>query len=74
MINVIDKTCIHDECKTIPIYNISGEKKTIYCSAHKKDGMVNVKSKTCIYEGCKIIPAFNNFGEKIQSIVQHIKR
>ena len=50
------------------------KKKTIYCSAHKKDGMVNVKSKTCIYEGCKIIPAFNNFGEKIQSIVQHIKR
>ena len=52
--------CIHEGCSTIPIYNIDGEKKALYCSTHKKEGMVNVKDKTCIQPNCKIIPNYNS--------------
>jgi hypothetical protein len=64
MVNVISKTCIHEGCKKIPIYNTEGEKKPLYCSEHKKEGMVNVISKTCIHEGCKKIPIYNTECEK----------
>ena len=30
------KTCIEPGCKTLPIYNIEGEKLGLYCSIHKK--------------------------------------
>ena len=39
--------CIHNGCKTLPIYNVEGETKGLYCDTHKLDGMVNVKSKMC---------------------------
>ena len=56
--------CIIEDCKTRPIYNKEGEKKPLYCSKHKLDGMVDVISKTCIYEGCKVRPTYNKEGEK----------
>jgi hypothetical protein len=34
--------CFEDGCKTIPVFNILGTKKGIYCSIHKKEGMINV--------------------------------
>jgi hypothetical protein len=55
--------CIHEGCKTRPIYNVEGETKALYCSLHKKEGMVNVKDKTCIHEGCKTIPNYNVEGK-----------
>jgi len=55
--------CIHEGCKTRPIYNVEGETKALYCSVHKKEGMVNVISKTCIHEGCKTRPIYNVEGE-----------
>jgi hypothetical protein len=64
MINIIDKSCIHEGCKIRPSYNIEGEKGAIYCSVHKKDKMIDVKSKTCIYQGCKTIPSYNIEGKK----------
>ena len=48
--------CLHDGCKTRPIYNVEGETKGLYCSQHKKNGMVNVKHKTCLSEWCSTLP------------------
>ena len=52
MINVKDKTCL--DCNKIPVFNIEGETKALYCSAHKKDGMIDVKhvNETCKSEWC----------------------
>ena len=55
--------CIHPHCKVRPIYNMEGESRALYCSAHKLDGMVNVKDKTCIHPHCKVIPNYNAEGE-----------
>jgi len=46
MIDVKNKTCIHEGCKTIPTYNIEGGKR-LYCVIHKKEGMVNIKNNRC---------------------------
>ena len=56
--------CVHPDCKVRPNFNAVGEKKSLYCFAHKLDGMVDVKSKTCIHSECKKQPAFNADGEK----------
>ena len=64
MVNVKNKKCIHEGCRTIPVYNNDGEKKALYCAVHKLEGMVDVKNKTCIHEGCKKQPLYNNDGEK----------
>jgi hypothetical protein len=56
--------CIFENCKTRPIFNYQNEKKGIYCSSHKLDGMINVRSKTCINPNCKKIPTFNYHNEK----------
>jgi len=55
--------CKEKYCKTRPTFNIEGEIKALYCSAHKKEGMVNVKDKTCLE--CKTLPTFNVEGETI---------
>ena len=52
MVNVKDIPCSHDGCKTHPYYNKEGEKKTLYCDKHKKEGMVDVKNKTCKSDWC----------------------
>jgi len=55
--------CIHDGCKTRPLFNKQGEKKALYCLEHKKDGMVDVKHQMCLHEGCKTRPNYNNEDE-----------
>ena len=65
MVNVKNKTCIHPECKTRPVYNKEGELKALYCSTHKTEGMLNVKSKTCIHNSCKKIPTYNTEGKYV---------
>jgi hypothetical protein len=65
MVNVKNKTCIFDGCRTIPAFNILGESKALYCSIHKKDDMVNVISKTCIFDGCRTQSNFNILGQTI---------
>jgi hypothetical protein len=51
------------ECTKIPVFNLEGETKALYCGTHKKDGMVNVKSKRCL--DCSKRPLFNLEGETI---------
>ena len=51
--------CIHPGCKTRPLFNKEGEKRPLYCSAHKLQGMVDIKNKRCIHEGCNKQPVFN---------------
>ena len=63
MVNVKDKKCIHEGCRTRPTFNTEGEANGLYCATHKKEGMVDVKHKTCINEGCRKIPTFNTEGE-----------
>jgi hypothetical protein len=63
MVNVINKRCVHENCKKQPHYNNECETKALYCSEHKNEGMVNVRSKNCIHENCKKQPTFNNEGE-----------
>jgi hypothetical protein len=57
--------CNNINCKTRPTFNYENEKKAIYCSIHKLEGMIDVISKTCLYEGCKKQPTFNYENEKI---------
>ena len=56
--------CIVDGCNIRSTFNIEGEKKRLYCSSHKADGMVNVANKMCLYNGCEVIAKFNTKGEK----------
>ena len=58
------RKCLEEGCKRYPIFNKEGEKKRLYCSIHKKEGMVNVKNKTCVEEGCRKQPHYNKEGEK----------
>ena len=55
--------CISEDCKKQPTYNNEGEKKALYCSKHKLEGMVNVMKQMCNYQNCKTIPCYNNEGE-----------
>ena len=56
--------CIHERCKTIPLFNIASETKGLYCFAHKMPEMVDVRNKTCVHPNCKTLPYYNNAGEK----------
>jgi hypothetical protein len=53
--------CVECDCKKIPIFNLEGETKGVYCNTHKKDGMIDVKHKRCL--DCKKRPNFNLEGE-----------
>ena len=61
--NKVRVLCIHERCKTIPLFNIASETKGLYCFAHKMPEMVNVKNKTCTHPNCKTLPYYNNAGE-----------
>jgi hypothetical protein len=54
--------CIHPGCKTRATFNVSGETKGLYCSAHKLQGMVDVKNVRCNHEMCNKQPVFNVSG------------
>ena len=56
--------CRIDGCKKHALFNTEGEKRPLYCSSHKADGMVNVRKKKCLYNGCEIVPAYNTKGVK----------
>ena len=58
------KTCIFENCKIIPSFNLEHEKTPLFCLEHKLENMVDVKHKTCIFENCKIRPIFNYENEK----------
>ena len=64
MVNVVSKTCIFEECETIPKFGVPGSKKASYCAIHKLENMVDVVSKTCIFEECGTQPNFGVPGSK----------
>ena len=47
MINVGQKNCLYNGCKTQPAFNFEEETCGLYCSLHKLDGMIIVTHKTC---------------------------
>ena len=59
------KKCIHENCMTLPIFNLQTEKKPLYCNIHKLENMINVISKRCIHENCMTQPSYNISTEKI---------
>jgi hypothetical protein len=65
MVNVKSKTCIHENCKTIPTFNEEGEKVPKYCSVHKLVDMIDIKHQRCLHPNCKIRATFNEEGEKV---------
>jgi hypothetical protein len=42
MINIKAKKCIENNCYSQPNFNYENEKRGIYCSEHKKEGMINI--------------------------------
>ncbi|CAN0532641.1 unnamed protein product, partial [Laminaria digitata] len=46
MVDVRNKSCLHDSCTKRPGYNFKGT-KAAYCRQHAGDGMVDVRSKHC---------------------------
>jgi ferredoxin-like protein FixX len=58
----VKKGCQGDGC-TIknPAFNYTGNKKGLYCSAHKEKDMINVKDRTCLECGTR--PNFNYEGQ-----------
>jgi hypothetical protein len=63
MIDIRNKRCIHENCKTQPNYNYEGQTNAVYCSTHKLDGMINIITRTCIHDNCKTQPNYNYDGE-----------
>ena len=59
MINIANKHCQYDGCRTRPSFNLPGENKAIFCKLHAHKDMIDVKSKKCIFEGCRKQPVFN---------------
>jgi hypothetical protein len=59
-------TCTVEGCSNRPNFNKKDEKKALYCSDHKEEGMIDIKkiNKVCLIPGCRIIPVFNKAGEK----------
>ncbi len=41
------RLCINTNCFKRANFNFTGEKKGLYCTYHKKDGMVNVITPLC---------------------------
>ena len=64
MINIKSITCTHPNCKKISIFNFESEKKALYCSLHKKEGMIDIKHPICIHPNCKKNSIFNFEFEK----------
>jgi hypothetical protein len=54
--------CKEKDCNKRPTFNVEGEKKGLYCSTHKKEGMMYVIHKNCL--DCNKLPTFNVEGEK----------
>ena len=55
--------CNHAGCTSQPVFNIQGQKRGIFCSVHKLDGMVDVMTRRCEYAGCTTQPTFNIQGQ-----------
>ena len=60
MVDIKHPKCI--KCKIIrPTFNLPNEKKALYCSECKEDGMVDVKNPKCITNLCERFSQKNNY-------------
>jgi hypothetical protein len=58
------RVCKAKDCKAWPSFNYHGQKKGMYCSKHKQEGMEDVMHARCQAEDCMSQPVFNAPGEK----------
>jgi Zn finger protein HypA/HybF involved in hydrogenase expression len=70
MFNVVNKTCKHEDCNTIPTFGTEIG-KALYCVDHKLAGMFDVVSKKCKHENCKKHPVFGTEIGKALYCVDH---
>jgi ABC-type uncharacterized transport system ATPase subunit len=61
--------CNFENCTKRASFNYKNEKKSIYCSNHKLDGMINICTKICTYPECKTVANFNYENEKKKIIL-----
>jgi hypothetical protein len=61
MIDVKNKTCKSDGCKTQPSYNYEGQIQGKYCSVHKIEGMIDIVHKKCLTPFCQIRAENKNY-------------
>jgi len=64
MIDVRNRLCVYEGCKTIPCYNFPGEKMGLYCAIHRFEGMIDVKNGLCEVDRCGILSGYNYKGAK----------
>lgn len=62
----IDNKCHEDDCEIVASYNYIGEKKGIFCNAHKKYGMVHLKTKKCAEKDCIKLALYGFEKDKIK--------
>ena len=60
MIDVINKKCVHEECKTRARYEYFGQITPKYCLEHKEKDMTDITRTKCSHKGCKTIPSFGS--------------
>ena len=53
------KNCQYDGCTIQPKYNLSGEKKKLYCKLHKLENMIDITHTKCQHDNCKTRANFN---------------
>ena len=51
--------CNFEDCNIQARFNNPNEKKGMFCTTHKQNGMVNVIDKKCIYDNCSKQPSYN---------------
>jgi hypothetical protein len=63
MVDIVSKRCMHNGCKTMPVFAFPRDARPSFCAAHKQDAMVDIVSKRCLYEGCIKHCAFGFAGD-----------
>jgi EsV-1-7 cysteine-rich motif len=63
MVNVVDRKCAQEGCRTIPTFGHAHDGERLFCKAHKEPSMVNVVNPQCAREGCRIRPAFGHVSD-----------
>jgi hypothetical protein len=64
MIDTKRAICIEKDCLSRASFNLSGTKKPIYCSLHKKDNMIDICNPMCIEPSSTTRPIYNYPTEK----------
>lgn len=63
MVGIVSRPCRHDDCTTIPSFNIEGHMGRAYGRQHARDGTAIVASPPCRNNSCTRTPSFNVQGK-----------